>query len=254
MASERTYLALFLLVGIIGLSVWFSRRMPEEKLNDCLLVGTNAEYPPFEYIENDMIVGFDIDLMQQIAQRLGKKMKLSDMPFSTLMAQQQMGNIQVIAAGLTPTEERARQVLFSQNYLEGDPLLVVSLRTNPKINSLEDLKGKSVIVNDGFSADIYMSKHKDIELKRFPTVADAFMALRANKADAYVTAQNSLRPFLEKNAADEFSVFEIDGTNEAAALAISKKHPELVNKINKALQQMKEEGALDALKKKWKVS
>jgi arginine/lysine/histidine transporter system substrate-binding protein len=123
------------------------------------------------------------------------------MPFTTLIPQIQSGNLHVIAAGLTPTPERERVMFFTKPYLESDPLVVVSLAKNPKINSLDDLKGKTVIVNEGFSAERYMSALEGIDLKRLPTVADAFLSLQSGRADAFVVAANSIKPFFKQYSA-----------------------------------------------------
>lgn len=253
MNSDKTLLLLIAMLSIIGSSILYFRQRPIQSQENVLHVGTAAEFPPFEYIENDLIIGFDIDLIQQIALRIGKKIQIDDMPFSTLIQQLQLGNIDVIAAGLTPTEERKKQLLFSEHYIEGSPLVIVS-PVKQKINSLNELANKAVIVNDGFSSDAYLSNYSTIDIKRLPTIADAFMAIKAGKAAAFITARNTITPFLTTQEADDFFVIDIPNTNEPAAFALSKKRPDLEAEINKALDSMKEDGSLMALKKKWDLN
>ena len=89
------------------------------------IVGTNAEYPPFCSVENGNIVGFDIDIAKDIAKRLGKEIIIKDMAFEALIPELQIGKIHFAAAGLTPTPEKAKKVLFTEPYLKGDPLLII---------------------------------------------------------------------------------------------------------------------------------
>src|SRR5580704_2849514 len=97
-----------------------SEQMPQS--SNILLVGTNAEFAPYSFIDNGQIVGFDIDVAQEVAQRLGKTITFKDMPFESLLPELQLGRIEIIAAGITPTQERAQKVLFTKPYVEGDKL------------------------------------------------------------------------------------------------------------------------------------
>lgn len=244
-----TILASAIIAGI-SLNRYFKQRTikPDSTL---LIVGTNAEFPPFEYIENDKLIGLDIDLLREIAKRMGKRVEFKDMPFSTLISQLQMGGVHLIAAGLTPTKERAEHVLFSKNYVQGEPLVIVTLATRTPLKTIEDLKAKDVIVNDGFTAASYLSSFPEITLKRLPTVADAFLALTSQRGDAFVTAYNTIKPFFDQYGSEKFMATPIEGTHEPAAFAISKKHPELVEQINIILKDMEEDGSLEAFKRKW---
>ena len=220
-----------------------------------LTVGTSAEFPPFEYIEHDTLTGFDIDLVNELAKRMGKKLIIKDMPFSTLITQLNFGSLHMIAAGLTPTSERAQQVLFSQNYTAGEPLVIVTRAIHAPLKTLADLANQDVIVNDGFSAEAYLSsQYPNIALKRLPTVADAFLALNSGRADAFVTAVTTVKPFFDQYGSENFITTAIPGTSEPAAFAISKKYPELVERINATLQEMQEDGSLETLKRKWHLS
>ena len=230
---------------------WYQKTTTVLPETNSLIVGTAAEFPPFEFIENGVITGFDIDLIEEVAKRMGKQLKIHDTPFTTLIPQLQMGSIQLIAAGLTPTKERAEQVLFSENYTAGDQLVIVTLAHKQPLTTIDALKCKEVIVNDGFSAEAYLSSIPEILLKRLPTVADAFLALTTERADAFVTAFTTVKPFFDQYGSEHFTISPLEGTSEPAAFAISKKHPELVTRINAVLHEMHEDGSLEALKRKW---
>lgn len=249
----------FLVFSLIAsiVAVWYlasksptsSRHIAE----NILVVGTNSEYAPFSFMENGTVTGFDIDLVNEIAHRLGKTVDWHDMPFDGLIPAMQTGSIQVIASGITPTPERAERILFTKPYLVGDPLLIVSLASQP-LTTIEQLTGKQVAVNEGFTADYYMAKIQGPILVRFASPIESFMALDSKRVDALVSAQNNVKPFIQHYGAQKFSVAPIAGTTDQYALAISKKYPELLEPIQKALDDMQADGTIESLKKKWKLN
>lgn len=215
-----------------------------------LLVGTNGEYPPFSYVEKGEIVGFDIDIAKEVAKRLKKDIVLSDMPFEALIPALTLGKVQVGAAGLNPTEERAKRVLFTKSYYI-DPLVVVAVG---KRLTIDELKGKSAIVNEGYMPDLYLSKIPAIELIRLPAPAEAFVALRQKRADAFVTTCSTVATYLA-TAKDPLPLqcTVIENVVEDTALAISMRYPDLLPEIQRALDDMRQDGTMAAIKAKWKL-
>src|SRR5580765_7533218 len=99
-----------LLIGAGVTWYMFKARTPQDTAN-ILTIGTSGDFPPFTYIENGQLMGFDVDLVNEIGARLNKKVELKNMPFATLLPALQLGNLQVVASGVTETPERAKQVL-----------------------------------------------------------------------------------------------------------------------------------------------
>lgn len=215
-----------------------------------LLVGTNAEYPPFTFIQDGTIVGFDIDLIKAIAQKLGKEVILKDMPFEALLPELQMGSLPVVAAGLTATPERAEHILFTKAYIKKDPLVVVTRAKSP-ISSLADLNNKDVVVNEGYTADYYMSSLKGPQILRLASPADALMALNSDRAFAFVAARSALVPLFEQFDKTAFATFVIADAFDSYSLAVSPYHTTLYQQIEKALEDLEQEGTLDELQEKW---
>lgn len=269
MLKKHNYLTYTLIVTvIIGLFLWrfLARnstldvtRTSETNKSPELLIGTNADFPPFAYIQDHKIIGFDIDIATEVAQRLNRTPVFTNMNFEMILPELQAGNVQILAAGLTITPERAQRVLFTQPYLGDVPLVIVSLNNNNNLKTLSDLQNKTVIVNDGFTADLYLSKQNSdaqtsnnkINLVRLPTVADAFMSLDSGSADAYVGAENSLNLFLKRNGREKYNLNILPDTSENCALAVSKKYPELLPEIQVALDSMQADGTINKLKTKW---
>lgn len=223
---------------------------------EAITIGTNAEFPPFSFRDNEAITGFDIDVITEVFKHLDKKFVLKDMPFDALIPEIQTGNIHVIAAGITPTPERAQRALFTKPHLIGNPLVIISLKTNPPLSTLADLAGKTVVVNEGYVADSFMSDQPAVDLLRLSSalVSDSILAMQSGRADAVVAATHSIKPYFEKYNIDDFYVTEIPDTEESSAFAISKHYPDLRYSIQSALDTMAEDGTLAQLKKKWKLS
>ena len=93
--------------------------------NGKIVMGTNAAFPPFEYVEGSKVVGFDASMAQYIANDCGKTLEISDMAFDGLIAALQSGSIDFVAAGMTATEERRQNVDFSEPYYESKQVVIV---------------------------------------------------------------------------------------------------------------------------------
>ena len=178
---KKLFLALIFLV--LGVAFVLSSWKEDSISDDVLVVGTNAEYPPFAYVEDGEIIGFDIDLISIVAQHLGKDIIVKDNPsFDALIPDLELGRTDIVAAGMTYTEERAKKASFSKPYISQDPFLIISLLP---INELSD---EVIVVNEGYTADFYLSEKEGLNLLRVPCPADAFLALKSGQATAFFTA------------------------------------------------------------------
>ncbi|MDR3624878.1 MAG: ABC transporter substrate-binding protein [Chlamydiales bacterium] len=228
----------------------------QKKNEQTLLVGTNTEFPPFSFREKGEIVGFDIDVVKEVVKRMQREIVFKDMPFDALIAELNLGHVDLIAAGMTATPERAKRVSFSKEYFQGDPLVIVVLdyKKNKQTLTLEDFLGKRIVVNEGFTADVFMTSKVGYDIIRLPTVADGFMAVKSGRADAFITAASTVKSFTDTQDASQFQLFPIDGTNENTALVVAKDNLELLKKVQAALDSMEADGTLLKFKEKWKLS
>ena len=154
------------------------------KSNDVLVVGTNAAFPPFEYVggqSGDEIKGFDIELAKQIAKDAGKTLKVENMKFDSLIVALNSGKIDFIASGMTITPERQASVNFSEPYYEATQVLLVN-KNNDTIHTLDDIKDKHFAVQLGSTADM-MSKKYTQNVTAFNTGFEAIMELKNGKVD-----------------------------------------------------------------------
>ena len=256
MKTKNIFIVILIVLVASSLYIWRSAKKKTADvtpLSETIIVGTNAEYPPFTFIKDNQITGFDIDVVQEAFRRINKKITIKDMSFKALIPSIQLGQIQVIAAGMTATPERAKHVLFTKPYIVGDRLLIVNLAKDSPIESVKDLSDKKVIVDEGYTADLYMSKIKGPILQRLSSPAQSFLALQSGRAQAYVIAESSARLFFEKYGEKNFHHIPIEGTEETYSLVISKKYPKILDRIQEALDEMEQDGTLQKLKVKWNL-
>jgi ABC-type amino acid transport substrate-binding protein len=236
---------------------FFSTPVTAADTRSQLIVGLNAEYQPFAFRRDGKIVGFDIDLIEEVGKRLGKQVVMEDMPFDALIPAIQLGQVQVAASGMTPTPEREQAVLFTDLYFTGDPLVIMTTAAAP-LKTVSELADKNVVVNEGFHADSYITKMSStipMNIMRLFTVNDALLALDTGRADAFVTALIPVRPFLaQDDNATKFAITVIPETQDHYAIAVSKEHAHLRGEINTLLEALKQEGFIAALEKKWNLS
>lgn len=240
-----------ILVGIPYKRYWIQ----QPKDQSVLVVGTSADYPPFESIDvkNGQIVGFDIDVLNQVANRLGKKLVIQDMPFATLIFALRAGEIDLIAAGMSPTPRRSKFVQFSDTYLDEDSFVIITKKGKFEPASLDDLVGKNVVVNSGHTAEAFMAKQQGVNLIRLKDVSLGLVSLQVGSADAFVSTGSVFRSILKKKNTMELAVLPLAGTGDNCAFALKLDNHKLGYAINEALSDMKQDGTLEQLKHKWNV-
>lgn len=212
-----------------------------------LTAGTNAEFPPFEYVGDDGEAdGFDIALIKAIGEKLGVEVQVENMEFASLVAS--IGSkIDVAVAGMTITDERKATVDFSDPYYEA--VQYVILPAGSKIAAAEDLKGKKIGVQLGTTGDFIAEEIEGAETSQYNKGVDAVNDLVNGRLDCVIIDKN---PALVFESKFEGQVTAVEGAQfgfetEEYAIAIPKGDTALAEKINTALQEIKNDGTFDAL-------
>ena len=157
-----------------------------------LVVGTSADYPPYEFHTEidgkDTIVGFDIAIAQAFADELGVELKLVDMAFESLLISLQKGDFDLVMAGLTPDEKRAKTVDFTDVFFHNKQIVIIRAEDADKYVTTEDMAGTTLGVQAGtiqetIAADL-TDENKVVKLKKFP---ELIMELKTGKVDGVCT-------------------------------------------------------------------
>lgn len=232
---------------VVGMFMVACGSKSEEKVTK-IFVGTNAEFAPFEYLEDGKIVGFDMDLMAAISKETGIEMEIKDMSFDGLLPALQAKKVDMVIAGMTATDERKKAVNFSEAYYMANQVIITATDADD-ISNFEGLKGKKVGVILGFTGDIVASEIDGVDVKKYNAGYAAIMDLKAGKIDAVVLDGEPAKNFVKNN--EGLKIASAEGEKEEYAIAVSKEKEELLENINAALVTLKENGTYDELLKKW---
>lgn len=213
-----------------------------------LTVGTNAEFPPFEYVgDNGEPDGFDMALIRAIGEKLGVEVVVENMEFASLVAS--IGSkIDVAIAGMTVTDERKESVDFSNSYYEA--VQYVILPVDSEIVTAADLEGKTIGVQLGTTGD-FIAEELTENVFQYNKAVDAVNDLINGRVDCVIIDKN---PALVFEGKFEGQVVAVDGVQfefevEEYAIALPKGDSELAEKINSALEEIKADGTFDELVK-----
>ncbi|KLI46721.1 basic amino acid ABC transporter substrate-binding protein [Brachyspira hyodysenteriae] len=233
----------------IVLVLFISCKKKEEK--NKLYVGTNAEFVPFEYREGDKIVGFDMDLIAEAAKLIGKEIEIVDMQFDGLLPALEAKKIDIIAAGMTATEERKKFVNFTDPYYESKQTILVH-SDNKDIYGFDSLEGKNVGVVLGYTGDLIVSEMSNVNVQRYSATSEAVIALKSQKVDAVVLDSEPAKQYFNQNNDLKLVISLTDEvSSEEYAIAMRKEDTELLAQMNEALKTLKENGTYDALISKY---
>lgn len=211
-----------------------------------LVMGTNAAFPPYEYYDEDgkTIIGIDAEIAQAVADKLGMKLTIKDMEFDSLLTAVQSGSVDIVFAGLTVNEERKQTVDFSITYATGVQVVIVPEGSD--IASADDLAGKTIGVQAGTTGDIYCTDDFGQEnVKQFTNGALAVAALQNGQVDCVVIDNEPAKAFVAANS--DLKILDTEYVTEDYAAAISKDNTELTEKVNKAMEELKADGTIDAI-------
>lgn len=208
-------------------------------------MGTNAAFPPFEWTEGTDIVGFDVNVSSLIARDYGKELKVVDMSFDGLIAALQAGSIDFIAAGMTATDERRKNVDFSDPYYSSKQTIIVRA-DDSSVASVKDLSGRIVGVQAGTTGEIYATE--DIEkasIKSFKTAIDAALALKNGAIESIIIDELPAKEIVKRNP--ELKIVDDNFFTDEYAIAVKKGNKELLDSINKTIRTIKENGVYQKL-------
>lgn len=215
-----------------------------------LVMETNAAFPPYEYVENDTIVGIDAEIAAKIAEKLGLELDIINTDFDAIIPDVATGKCDIGMAGMTVTDERLQNVNFSVTYATG--IQVVIVKEDSAIASVDDVLAEGaayvVGVQQATTGDIYISG--DLEatpdrVQKFKTGPDAVEALKTGKVDCVIIDIEPAKAFVAAN--EGLKILQSEYTVEDYAIAVALENTELLDKINTALEELIADGTVQAI-------
>jgi polar amino acid transport system substrate-binding protein len=221
--------------------------------NGVLTIGSDIPFPPFEFREGGELTGYDVELVEEIASRIGLETNWVVTPFDTIFTQLAAGRFDVVASATTITEERKQQVNFTTPYYRAQQALAVNREQTPDIRSVDDLgEGHSVAVQGGTTGEEWAQENlapQGVEVRSFPDAPDTYTALEAGNVTGVI--------FDEPSAVDEakrrssLEVVQVIETGEDYGFAVDPQNEELLDAVNAALQAMLDDGTYEQIYEKW---
>lgn len=219
-----------------------------------LVVGMNAEYPPFEWVElvdgKAQIVGIDASIAQLIADEIGVELVIDNRAFDSLIPSLNTNKIDLIISGMSNTEERAEIVDFSVAYYEPVSQFGVNLEDIDTYQSLEDFNGKKVGALLTSTQEIYIKEYMpEVELVSMGKNGDLVEALKAKKVDAILMSDLTLQQYLTNYGDSMGIVQDLDISNEllGTSVALAKDNKDLLDLVDKVITDSKESGKLQQI-------
>lgn len=248
-----TGFALLLTMGMVGCGSDEVDTMSK----DTLVIGIDNTFAPMGFKKDGKIVGFDVDMAKEVAKKLDKEVEFQNIDWDLKETELETGNIDLIWNGYSVTEQRKKQVLFSDPYMENRQLIVTTDKTGVKTK--KDLAGKTISVQKNSSAydavmkdDAFVSSLDGGKLTQFDTNNDCFMDLESGRSDAIVVDETLARYYIKQqdNGVNYVYLDENFGT-EDYAVGMRKADKALCKEINKALKELKDDGTYDKIKGEW---
>lgn len=212
-----------------------------------LVLGTSADYPPFEFHAmidgKDEIAGLDIEIAKYIADELGVDLEIKDMDFDKLLGDMAIGRLDIVIAGMNPDPKR--NATFSDIYYEAN--LSVLVPKDSQIATIEDLDGKSIGVQMGtVQEEIAQESINDADVRSLSKNPEIIMNLKTNKIDCAIMETPVAESFAKVN--DDIMLVKdlvIDNESGGVAVAVKEGNNELIEKINEILAEIKEQGLIE---------
>lgn len=230
-----------------------SNKLEQIKAKGVLVLGTCADYPPYETHAivdgKDEIVGFDIEIAKEIAKALGVELKIEDMDFDALLVSLNSDKVDMVIAGMSANEERAKAVDFSMIYYNPQQKIVIRKENLDSLTSLEAFNGKTIGVQKGTIqeefADKNMSGANKIALGKIPAL---IMELKSGKSDGLVLEEPVAAAYVGKN--DDLAIAALDVVIEednGSSVAVKKGEKELLAVIDQTIKTLVEEKKIDEM-------
>ena len=230
---KRFGLILFIMILMCGCS---------KKDENQLVMVTEAGFAPYEYYENGEVVGVDVDIAKEIAKYLGKKLVVKDIAFDSIINEVKTGKADFGAAGISYSEDRAKNVDFSINYAVSKQVVIVN--NNSSITNVNGISNKKIAVQLGSIADTFVTeKYKNANVVRQKKYLAAIEDLKTGKVDCVVMDELPAKEIVSKN--EGIKILDGSLTNDSYGMVVKKGNKELLDAINTVLQNLKDEGKID---------
>ena len=234
--------------------------------SNVLRVGMECNYAPFNWTtttQTDMTVqisgvdyadGYDVQIARKLADDLGMELQIVKLDWDSLILSLQKDQIDAVIAGMTVTDERKKNVDFTESYAKA--VQVVIVKEDSDIKSIDDISSKNKIgVQQGTTGDIYASDtvenggYGEDAVTKYNSGPDAVQALLSDKVDCVIIDNEPAKAYVAANQG--LKILDSSFADEEYAICVKKGNSQLKNDINKALKELKDDGTIDKIVSKY---
>lgn len=221
-----------------------------------LVMATNASFPPYEYKDGEAFAGIDVEIAGLIAEKLGMELQIEDVEFGSIIGGVQTGKFDMGMAGMTVTDERLESVNFSSTYAKAKQVIIV--KEGSAIKTIDDLKADGSMkigVQQDTTGDIYASDteenggYGEDNVIRYKTGNDAVQALVSGKVDCVIIDNEPAKSYVAAN--EGLTILATEYVEEEYAICVAKENTELLDQINKALEELTADGSIKKIVDKY---
>jgi polar amino acid transport system substrate-binding protein len=258
---KTTLLSSLAIISVLALFFLFKANDDDISINNNnLVVGVSPDYPPFEFTKDGKIVGFDIDLINEIAKTMHMEVKIREMEFSSLIPSLNSGEFDLIISSISRNSDRSENIDFSEPYY-ASAFTIIS-KNDQNFSSLEDLPNDAKVgVQTGSTMENFVNNYNDSVDKSLKIISlgSNFILieqLKLGEIDALVVEDAQASSFVKnivglKSNTIEDNVY-ID-EEESSYVIVLKKDSSLTEKVNQAIENLNNNGQIDLLLKKWNL-
>jgi ABC-type amino acid transport substrate-binding protein len=222
--------------------------LKKRQKNESIIIGVSPDYPPFAFLKNGEMCGFDIDVIKEITKSINKEITFMPLPFEALLPALEIGTISIALGGLTKHEARESIAYMSATYLDESPLALVSLKPLD-VNSLQGKKVRYVMPIGYAGSSVLQQKGFNLENTTYvKSIPEALLYLYLDRGDVVATSYYAIR---QENKENNFYVYPLKDCKEEYVFFINKKEKELTKKISKAITLLKKEKRYQKIKYTW---
>ena len=244
----KKFLKITAIVMVIAMLAAFASCGGNGGEKEKLVMATNAEFPPYEYVEDGKIVGIDAEIAALIAEKLDMELEIVDVAFDSIIPGVQSGKYDMGMAGLTVNDERLEKVNFSTSYATGIQAVIV--KEGSDIKTIDDLAGKKIGVQTSTTGDIYATgDYGEEAITRYDNGAVAVQALIADKVDCVIIDNEPAKSYVAAN--EGLKVLDTEYTVEDYAICFAKEDTELKDKVDGALKELIADGSVKEVIEKY---
>ena len=249
-------LCMMLVLAVTALAGCGSNSAQKEESKK-IVVGLDDSFPPMGFKdEKNEIVGFDIDLANEVAKRLGREVEFKAIDWNSKEAELKSGRVDILWNGLDITDKRKENMLFSEPYMDNRQIVFVAKDGKVAVASEADLAGKTIGTQSGGTTEEYFENKPELkssmkEVKYYPDYINAFMDLENGRLDAVVGDEIIGRYYISKHPDEIQAIDTVIGTVSQFGIAFRKDDQKLRDEVQKVFNEMKADGTVAKISEKW---